>query len=296
MSKKPFDFLTTDKQVCLFREKAMIRMDDGFLVALKGNAGKETIAPASHLLLLLGAGTSISQEAAIFAAYNDMQVAFLRGGCNIHSFFMSGRYQNPESILHQARLVDSKKLVIAQWLLHYRLRRHGYGQHLIDEIYQQQDVASLTAWEGRWAKAVYKNHALNRKMKFTRDFGGSDSVNAKLNLLNNALYSMCTAICLACGVHPSLGFIHGFTRRGGLAFDLADVIKNDTTLPIAFDPGVIPGKLAMYRLTAVLKEKNEERLKTLIKICLCIGTGNLEELEHFCVGRHPKSIETEILS
>lgn len=290
MSKKPFDFLATDKQLFLFKEKAMIRMDDGLLVALKGKEGREVIAPASHLVLLLGPGTSISQEASIFAAFNDMQIAFVRGGCNVHSFFMSGRYQNPESILNQARLVEKHKLQVAKWLMQYRLRRNGYNGDIIQKMLQEPDIVALTAWEARWAKAVYKNLAVNNKTTFTRDFSGSDWPNAKLNILNNALYSVCTAICMSCGVHPSIGFIHGLTRRGGLAFDLADILKNDSTLPIAFNKQIPPDKQCMYKLASVLRENSEERLKTILELALLIGSHDLERLEYFCAGRDIKSV------
>ena len=93
MSKKPYDFLVTEKEPLLYVEKTIVRMDDGFLTFLRGEAGKEVVAPASHLVMMLGAGTSITQEAAIFCATNDLHVSFARGGSNIHSFFMSGRYQ-----------------------------------------------------------------------------------------------------------------------------------------------------------------------------------------------------------
>lgn len=285
MSKKPYDFLATDKQVMLFRAKSKIHMRDGFLEALNGERGTEIIAPSSHLVLLLGYGTSITQDAAIFAAQHDMQIAFVRGGCNIHSLWMSGRFQDPQFILNQAELVNTHKLAIAKWLLEYRLRRHGYNQDLIDEMNATKDIVFLTAWEGRWAKQVYKEYALRRKQLFTRNFDSTDEANIKLNILNNALYSICTALCLSCGVHPSLGFIHGVTRRGGLAFDLADIIKNDSTLPIAFDKKIASDKQCMYKLAEILRSDNEERIKTLVRLILMIGSGNLEQLKDFCVGR-----------
>lgn len=286
MSKKPFDFLATEKQAFLFKEKSIIRMDDGLLVSLNGAKGKEIISPASHLVLLLGPGTSITQEAAIYSSFNDMHVAFFRGGCNIHSFFMSGRFSNPQSFVNQVSCVESKKLEIAQLLLHYRLLRNGYSKELIDSIYDQKDIMSLTAWEGRWAKTVYKKFALENKTVFTRDFSGNDIINQKLNVLNNALYSITTAIILACGLHPSIGFIHGFTRRGGLAFDLADIIKNETTLPIAFNPKIIASKHAMYQLADKLRENNEDYIKILIQICLCIADKDIDKLKEFCVSHH----------
>lgn len=89
MSRKPYDFLVSDKEPFVYVEKSIVRMDDGFLTLLQGERGKTIIAPSGHLLMLLGAGTSITQEAAIFCSFHDMHLAFARGGCNIHSMFMS---------------------------------------------------------------------------------------------------------------------------------------------------------------------------------------------------------------
>ena len=135
----------------------------------------------------------------------------------------------------------------------------------------QIDLAALVAWEGRWAKTIYREFALRNKTSFSRDFDGKDAVNAKLNILNNALYSVCTAICLSCGLHPSVGFLHGYTRRGGLAFDLADIFKTELTMTPAFDANIKGGKDAMYALAKALRKDNFNVVKRMIKICLHIG-------------------------
>lgn len=232
--------------------------------------------------MLLGAGTSLTQEAAIFCAFNDLQVAFVRGGTNVHSFFMSGRYQNPESIMNQAQLMLTDKFKVAQLLMEYRLHRDGLPQPVIDDMLRMPDLPGLLAWEGRHAIAVYRLFALRSKTPFSRDFAGADEVNIKLNILNNSLYSICTAVCLSCGLHPSMGFIHGYTRRGGFAFDLADIFKNQLTLPLAFDKKIKSGKFAMYELSKKLKQDNAIIVKTMIKLCLLIATRDISGLEEFC--------------
>lgn len=216
MSTKPYDFLVSEKEPLLYLEASILQMKDGFLTVLSGKEGARTLAPSGVLVLMLGAGTSITQEAAIFASLNDMHLAFARGRCNVHSMFMSGRYQDPLTICHQVRLVDTQKLQVAKQLLRLRLLRNQAKQDAIDEALTQVDLAALVAWEGRWAKTIYREFALKAKTTFTRDFDGVDPVNTKLNVLNNALYSVCTAICLSCGLHPSVGFLHGYTRAAGL--------------------------------------------------------------------------------
>lgn len=271
MSTKPYDFLVSEKEPLLYLEASILRMKDGFLTVLSGKEGTRTLAPSGVLVLMLGAGTSITQEAAIFAAFNDMHLAFARGRCNVHSMFMSGRYQDPLTICHQVRLVDTQKLQVAKQLLRLRLLRNQTRQDAIDEAMAQVDLAALVAWEGRWAKTIYRTFALQAKTTFTRDFDGPDPVNSKLNVLNNALYSVCTAICLSCGLHPSVGFLHGYTRRGGLAFDLADIFKTELTMTVAFDATVKSAKDAMYELAKRLKQNNFEVIKKMIKICLLLG-------------------------
>jgi CRISP-associated protein Cas1 len=282
VSRKPFDFLVSDKEPFIYVEKSIVKMDDGFLTLLNGKEGREIVAPASHLIMMLGAGTSITQEAAIFASLNDLQVAFSRGGCNVHSFFMSGRYQDPLFVMGQASLITSHKLAVAKKLMQYRLERNKYPADVVNAMLECNDLVSLVAWEGRWAKTVYKALSLKSKQSFTRNFDATDAINMKLNVVNNALYSFCTAICLSCGLHPSLGFIHGYSRRGGLAFDLADVVKQDTSLPIAFDAKTGSAKLAMYALSNKLRENNFEVTRTLVRLCLAIGSGDLAEVEKAC--------------
>jgi len=271
VSKKPYDFLVSEKEPLLYLEASILRMDDGFLTVLSGKEGTRIIAPSGVLVLMLGAGTSITQEAAIFAAQHDMHLAFARGRCNVHSIFMSGRYQDPQTICHQVRLVDTQKLEVAKQLLRLRLTRNDTAQAAIDEALLQTDLAALVAWEGRWAKTIYREFALRNKTSFSRDFDGKDAVNVKLNILNNALYSVCTAICLSCGLHPSVGFLHGYTRRGGLAFDLADIFKTELTMALAFDANIKGGKDAMYALAKALRKDNFNVVKHMIKICLHIG-------------------------
>ena len=271
MSKKPYDFLVSEKEPLLYLEASILRMDDGFLTVLSGKEGSGTISPSGVLVLMLGAGTSITQEAAIFAAQNDMHLAFAKGRCNVHSMFMSGRYQDPLTICHQVRLIDTQKLGVAKELLRLRLKRNSTPQTSIDEAMSQIDLAALVAWEGRWAKTIYREFALRTKTNFSRNFGGDDSVNVKLNILNNALYSVCTAICLSCGLHPSVGFLHGYTRRGGLAFDLADIFKTELTMTPAFDANIKGARDSMYALAKALKKDNFEIVKRMIKICLHIG-------------------------
>lgn len=270
--KKIYDFLLTDKEPFIYVEKTKIIMKDGFLTLLAGEDGKKILAPASHMILMLGAGTSITQDAAIFCAQHDLHISFVRGGSNIHSFFMEGRYQDPERLICQFNNQKNYKLEIAKKLMHIRFQL--LGENNIEDINNTKSVDELTLYEARWAKSTYKKFCLKYKISnFRRDFNSTDVVNVRLNLLNNILYSLCSAIILSCHLSPSLAFIHGFSRRGGLAFDLADLIKTNTTVEISFSMvnDEKNNRQLMYYLMSKLKEKNNYLFKLLIQISLLIG-------------------------
>ena len=271
MSIKPYDFLISDKEPMLYLEHSMIRMKDGFLCSCQGKEGIKIIAPSGHLLLLLGAGTSISQEAAIFCAFNDMQIAFVKGGINVHSFFMSGRYQNPTSLVNQINFIENNKLNFAKKLLIYRLKMLKETNNYEEEILKLNNLNEILLWEARWARNVYKKYSLSIGIDFKRDFNGNDIINERLNILNNALYSICAAIIMSCSLSPSIAILHGSTRRGGLAFDLADLYKTQIIFDLAFTKEKKTIRQLMYSLSEKLKENNSKIIKELIKICLYIS-------------------------
>lgn len=271
MSTKPYDFLVSDKEPMIYLEHAMLRMKDGFLCAFQGKEGVKQIAPSGHLLMLLGAGTSISQEAAIFCSFNDMQIAFVKGGVNIHSLFMSGRYQNPVSLINQINFVEKNKLDFSKKLLIYRLKILKETGNYEEDILKLNNLNEILLWEARWARNVYKKYSLIAGVEFKRDFNGQDIINERLNILNNALYSVCSAIIMSCSLSPSIAILHGTTRRGGLAFDLADLYKTKIIFDLAFTKEKKTIRQLMYLLSEKLKENNSKIIKEIIKICLYIS-------------------------
>lgn len=278
MSKKPFDLLVTEKEPLLFFEKSIIRMDDGELVAFN-KKGRFVIQPASTLLLYLGAGTSITQEAAIFCALHDCFISFSRGGVYVHSVWHSGRWSDPQRVVNQCLLHsnDEKRLDVAKKLILKRMNKEFIDETTLNKIENVDSINQLLGYEANWAKNIYRKEAEISNIKFKRSFKGADSVNKRLNLLNNALYSIITSIIIATGLHPSVGFIHGKTRRGGLAFDLADIYKYDLTIKPAFRiPDDMEYKKIMMYLNKDLKKNNFKTIKEIVDISLKIGEGKTD--------------------
>lgn len=277
MSKKMFDLLLTEKEIIMFFEKTIIRMDNGELVGFKEK--QRIVIPVANLIFLfLGTGTSITQEAAIFAAYHDCYVAFSRGGAYVHSIWHSGRWSDPKRIVNQSLMHSNKevRLDIAKKLILKRMINENLDIYTEEKINNATKINELLGYEASWAKKIYKTEAvLSNINDFKRNFDSNDIVNMRLNLLNNAFYGLTTAIIIATGLHPSIGFIHGQSRRGGLSFDIADIYKLDLTIKPSFrTPQIIDNKRLLYDFNYKLKDNNDKILKEIVELCLKIGEGD----------------------
>lgn len=279
MSTKPFDFLISEKEPLLFFEKSIIRMDNGELVALNKKDGRFVIQPASLMMIYLGTGTSITQEAAIFAALNDCYISFSRGGAYVHSVWHSGRWSDPVFLVNQCLLHNDveKRLTIAKNLILKRLNNEFATDIIKEKVINSKSIEELLGYEANWMKGIYRQESEYKNIKFNRDFSKNDLVNERLNLLNNALYSIVTSIILALGLHPSVGFIHGQSRRGGLSFDLADIFKYELTIKPSFNmPDDMEYRDVMYYFNKDLKNNNFKIIKELIQICKKISEGSVD--------------------
>jgi CRISPR/Cas system-associated endonuclease Cas1 len=108
-----YDLLVTEREPICYFEHSKIKMLDGSLTAIKKDGTKETIPANSTLLLFLGAGTSISQAAAIYCAKKNTYIAFARGGCYIHSVWQGSHWQDPQKIVLQcSRLHEVEKILM----------------------------------------------------------------------------------------------------------------------------------------------------------------------------------------
>ncbi|WP_329297055.1 type I-E CRISPR-associated endonuclease Cas1e [Streptomyces pseudovenezuelae] len=108
-----------------------------------------------------------------------------------------------------------------------------------DTVPHKTTLAQLRGMEGQRMKALYKllaqKHGIGR---FRRNYHPDqwhqqDPVNLALSAANTCLYGIIHAALLALGCSPALGFVHTGTQHA-FVYDIADLYKADTTLPIAF--------------------------------------------------------------
>ncbi len=225
----PFDTLITDREPFYFIERATLGVRDGCVIA-KRKDGNLNIPISSIHLLILGNGVSISSEATILCAKHNCYIAFVRGGLNAHSIWHCGRYQKPENLVMQVKKHSDhiKRVETAKKLIKLRLNyiKETFVSHIDhNDIDECTSIEQLLGLEGSITRKTYTSLSSRYDIGFKRDNISREGINSSLTLANNFLYNYVATLLIPLGFSPSIGFLHGQTRRGGLVFDIADIFK-----------------------------------------------------------------------
>lgn len=228
---------------------------------------------ANTTSVLLGTGTSVTQAAMRELAKAGVLVGFCGGGgtplfnanevdIEVAWFSPQSEYRPTEYLQHWVRFWfdDKKRLAAAkrfqiirleqihkQWLKRRDLKEAGFNideQTLVQCLDQScigvesaTDTVELLTEEARLTKRLF---ALAAKAvgygKFTRAkrATGSDPANRFLDHGNYLAYGLGATAAWVLGLPHGLAVLHGKTRRGGLVFDIADLVKDAIILPQAF--------------------------------------------------------------
>ena len=218
---------------------------------------------ANTTCLLLGSGTSITQAAVRELAKAGVMIGFCGGGGSplfaaTEIEWLGGQSEyRPTQYLQQwcafwfedeKRLEAAKRLqterldtLAALWPQHnWRIDREKLSA-LIARFRRTfsaaPDITTLLAAEGRLTAELYRRaDAATGRESFRRDAGGNgaDPANRFLDHGNYLAYGLGATACWVLGLPHGLAVLHGKTRRGGLVFDAADIIKDALILPQAF--------------------------------------------------------------
>lgn len=227
---------------------------------------------ANTTSLLLGTGTSITQAAMRELAKAGVLVGFCGGGgtplfaanevdVDVAWLTPQSEYRPTEYLQHWVRFWfdDEKRLEAAKAFQLARLKRiealwadrflteagftvsadalhQALATHR-DAIAMSPSTTDLLTLEARLTKFLFKlaTRAVNYG-DFTRAKRGSgtDPANRFLDHGNYLAYGLAASATWVLGIPHGLAVLHGKTRRGGLVFDVADLIKDAVILPQAF--------------------------------------------------------------
>jgi CRISPR-associated protein Cas1 len=227
---------------------------------------------ANTTTVLLGTGTSVTQAAMRELARAGVLVGFCGGGgtplfsaneidIEVAWFSPQSEYRPTEYLQAWVRFWFNDDLRLAaakafqrvrttrireQWQ-HRALRDAGFSvdagrlDELLERTRRQIDLAQdntyLLTEEARLTKALFKLAVDTVAYgDFTRAKRGSgtDPANRFLDHGNYLAYGLGATATWVLGLPHGLAILHGKTRRGGLVFDVADLVKDASILPQAF--------------------------------------------------------------
>lgn len=228
---------------------------------------------ANTTVLLLGTGTSITQAAMRELAKAGVMVGFSGGGgtplysanemdIEVAWFSPQSEYRPTEYLQHwvrfwfdearrltAAKAVQSARLtrVAAHWSDNRALTDAGFNvdrerlSSALDRSRRQIELApdntALLTEEARLTKTLFKlacDATDYGDFVRAKNGSGSDAANRFLDHGNYLAYGLGASAAWVLGLPHGLAVLHGKTRRGGLVFDIADLVKDAIILPLAF--------------------------------------------------------------
>ena len=158
-----------------------------------------------------------------------------------------GFWFRPAARLAAAKMLQNLRLQRTEQFLEKTLLEAGFSPNsaalvaLFREARQNvaaaANVMELLTEEGRLTKKLFGITAQSvgyGEFASAKRGGGEDSANRLLDHGNYLAYGLAATASWVLGLPHGLAVLHGKTRRGGLIFDAADLVKDATILPQAF--------------------------------------------------------------
>lgn len=274
--------------------------------------------------ILLGTGTSLTQAAMRELAKAGVLVGFCGGGgtplfsaveMDVEVAWLSpqSEYRSTEYLQawvrfwfnDKLRLAAAKQLQLqrlnwlpAQWTSR-TLRDAGFAvpmdtvQALATQfksnVANAPDITTLLTDEARLTKALYKLAVQTCGYgDFARAKGGSgtDAANRFLDHGNYLAYGLGATATWVLGLPHGLAVLHGKTRRGGLVFDAADLVKDAIIVPQAFVSAMRGDDEQQFRRQCIEALTRSEALDFIIDQlkAIAIDTARLAQLTETAPG------------
>lgn len=259
---------------------------------------------ANTTVVMLGTGTSVTQAAMREFARAGVLVGFCGGGgtplyaaneveVDVSWLNSQSEYRPTEYLQHWVSFWfdEQQRLAAAIAFQHVRIgqiRQHWLGERMAREnkflvnparlkaaldrfeknLAHCRNTADLLAQEAVMTKLLYK---LAAETVNYGDFvrakrgGGIDHANRFLDHGNYLAYGLAAVACWVLGLPHGLAVLHGKTRRGGLVFDVADLIKDALILPQAFIAVMAGEDEQEFRQRCLVSLQNAGALDTMIE-------------------------------
>lgn len=222
----------------LFIERCQLDVQDGAFVAIDLHGVRMQIPVGGVACLMLEPGVRISHAACALAARVGTLLVWVgEGAVRLYSAGQPGGAR-ADRLLYQAKLAldDEARLKVV---------RAMYRQRFGEEPPQRRSVEQLRGIEGARVRAMYQALARQYGVAWQarnydrQEWDAADLPNRCLSAATACLYGVTEAAVLAAGYAPAVGFIHT-GKPLSFVYDIADLYKFDTAIPIAFQVAAKP--------------------------------------------------------
>jgi CRISP-associated protein Cas1 len=242
----PKPIMLKERSSMLFLQYGELDVIDGSFVLVDKTGVRTHIPVGSIACILLEPGIRVTHAAVKLAAYVGCLLIWVgEAGVRLYAAGQPGGAR-ADRLLYQARLAldDAARLKVVRKM--YEIR---FGE----KPPERRSIEQLRGIEGARVRAMYqllaKKYGVSWKQRNydVEDWEGGDAANKCLSAATACLYGICEAAILAAGYAPAIGFIHT-GKPQSFVYDLADIFKFETVVPIAF-------KVAAQGGTAELERK-----------------------------------------
>ena len=230
-------------------------------ISVSDQHGVTHIPAAAVSVLLLGPGTTVTQQAMLLLADSGATAVWV-GEHGVRY------YAHGTPLSRSSRLLEAQAAAVSNRRTRLRVARAMYGMRFPGEDTSALTMQQLRGREGARVRQMYRSHADRSGVAWTgrnyspENWAHSDPVNQALSAANAALYGAVHAVVVALGCSPGLGFIHTGHQRS-FVYDIADLYKNDITVPVAFDAAAEePPNIASHTRRAVRDRLSDGKLLT----------------------------------
>ena len=242
----------------LYVDRAIVERDVNSIVVLRGQ-DRIPIPVSSLTVLMLGPGTNLTHAAMKVIADSGCLVIWCGEGAMRFYGYGMGETRSAANLLRQAQccMDEQKHLEVVRRM--FELRFPGFDL-------EEKTLQQMRGMEGVRMRETYKLLARKYGMDWKGrsykmdEWDASDDLNKALSSANACLYGLCNAAIVSLGYSPGLGFIHT-GKMMSFVYDIADLYKVETTIPVAFEvaaqPRVEPiDREVRIRLRTVLRERS----------------------------------------
>ncbi|WP_206199125.1 type I-F CRISPR-associated endonuclease Cas1f [Thiomicrorhabdus indica] len=290
----PIDILPSKRQGLYFLEHCRVSQVDEHIVYSKSQKKVVqffSIPVKNTSVILLGSGTSITQAAVRQLGDSGVMIGFTGGDGSPLFMGSMSEYRPNEYFFSYLKIWqdEEKRLEMAKVFQIYRAdfvlqawKKFGYrfdSLNKISDTFKQKITLANTNQqimeaEGKFASSLYQLNAQLLGCEFARKPGQKDEndrFNSYLDNGNYLAYGLASVVLWTYGLPFQMAVNHGYTRRGAMVFDVADIIKDGVIMPAAMKAaadGLSRSEMRKLCIENIQNNKTLDYLFETLKHCL----------------------------